>query len=217
MKAIAPSILSADFANLRGELKALEEAGIKVVHLDSMDGMFVPNITFGPPVVKAIRADSKLVFDVHLMIEEPSRYVEEYIKAGADILTVHYEACKDPLATVRQIKSLGAKAGISVKPNTQIEEILPLLCEVDLVLVMSVEPGFGGQKFMSSAIDKIKMLKKLRENKGFDYIISIDGGINEQNIHSIVEDGAELIVVGSAFFKSSDYKAQAEIFGAALI
>ena len=216
MADIAPSLLAADFSKLCEEVKALDRAGIKVLHLDSMDGMFVPNITFGPLVIKSVRRHTKAVFDVHLMIEEPSRYLDEFVDAGADIITIHFEACKNPLETLWQISERGIKAGIAIKPETPIKEIINLLDKVDLVLIMAVNPGFGGQTFMPIAIEKLEELCRLKKENGYTFIIEADGGINAENIGRVAAAGAELLVTGSAFFKVEDYAAQVRIFEAAL-
>ena len=206
---VSPSILSADFANLERDIKKVEDCGADWVHVDVMDGHFVPNITIGIPVVKALKPVTKLPLDVHLMIENPEKYVEQFAKAGADILTFHYEAVEkeEIIPLINKIKSLGAKAGISIKPKTApqvLEEFLPL---VDLVLVMTVEPGFGGQKFMSDCADKIEYIKKYAKN---ELIIQVDGGINAQTGKICTQKGATSLVAGSYIYGAADKKAAIE-------
>jgi ribulose-phosphate 3-epimerase len=202
-KLIAPSILSADFANLEKEITAITAAGADWVHVDVMDGHFVPNLTIGVPVVKSLKRVSTLPLDVHLMIEKPERFVEDFIKAGSDYLTIHVESTENPLAVLRQIRHLGAKAGITLRPGTALEKILPLLGEVDLVLVMTVEPGFGGQSFMMGQIEKIKTLKQERTARNLHFLIEVDGGVNEKTV-GFCQD-ADVLVAGSYVFRG-DYK-----------
>ncbi len=202
---VSPSILSADFANLERNIKKVEDCGADWIHVDVMDGHFVPNITIGIPVVKALKPVTKLPLDVHLMIENPEKYVEQFAKAGADILTFHYEAVKQDniIPLINKIKSLGVKVGISIKPKTEprvLDKILPL---VDLVLVMTVEPGFGGQKFMSDCADKIEYIKKSTKN---DLIIQVDGGINAQTGKICTQKGATSLVAGSYIYGADDIK-----------
>ncbi len=201
---LAPSLLSADFADLKDALTKIKENGGSVVHVDVMDGMFVPEISYGQPVVRSIRKHSDLVFDIHLMVEHPERQVESFAKAGADWITFHYENTKDSAAgIIEKIHSLGLKAGIAIKPATSVASLGRLLEAVDLVLVMTVEPGFGGQKLIPECRDKIGELVKLREEKGLGYLVSVDGGVNVETIDSVVGQKADVIVSGSAFFSGA--------------
>ncbi|AKA69958.1 ribulose-phosphate 3-epimerase [Clostridium scatologenes] len=198
---LAPSILSADFSKLGEDIKKLEKYGADWVHIDVMDGMFVPNISFGIPVIKSIRNITSLTFDVHLMIEEPARFVEDFIKAGADMVTIHYEADRHIDRTVNYIKSLGAKVGIALNPATPVESIKYLIPNLDMVLIMTVNPGFGGQKYINYCSEKIKELKELSNKFNKNLLIEVDGGIGKDNIKIAVECGANVIVAGSAVFK----------------
>lgn len=201
---LAPSILSADFSCLAEEIKRVEKAGVEYLHIDVMDGEFVPNITIGAPVVKDIRKCSNLVFDVHLMIVKPERYVDDFYKAGADIITFHYEAAEDTGKLIDKIHSLGIKASVSVKPKTPVEVVFPFLDKLDMVLIMTVEPGFGGQAFITEMYDKIRKLRSEIDNRGLKTEIEIDGGANPENIREIVKSGVDIVVAGSAVFKSKD-------------
>jgi len=198
---ISPSILSADFANLERDIKLIEKGGADWVHIDVMDGHFVPNITIGVPVVKSLKKITNLPLDVHLMIENPDKYIEPFAKAGADILTFHYETGVNIEKTITDIKSYGAKAGISIKPKTQPEVLLPFLDKIDMVLVMTVEPGFGGQEFINDCAEKIKFIK---ENSKRDLIIQVDGGINDKTAQICKSYGANSLVAGSYIYKSTD-------------
>ncbi|MBE6068268.1 MAG: ribulose-phosphate 3-epimerase [Clostridium lundense] len=201
---IAPSILSADFSKLGEEVKNIEAHGADIVHIDVMDGMFVPNITFGMPIIKSIRNVTKMPFDVHLMIEKPDRYIEDFVKAGADIITVHYEADKHIDRTINYIKSFGVKAAVALNPGTPVSNIKDLIPELDMVLIMSVNPGFGGQKYIKYASNKIREVKELKDKFNPNLLIEVDGGVDVSNIREVVESGANVIVAGSAVFKNND-------------
>lgn len=199
---LAPSILSGDFKCLGEQLKITEEAGAQYIHFDVMDGMFVPSISFGMPVLASIRGVTGQVMDVHLMIEEPVRYVEEFAKCGADIITVHLEACRDLSETLYKIHACGVKAGISIKPATPVEALLPYLDRAEMFLVMSVEPGFGGQAFIPESLDKIRKLRKLLDERNLPADLEVDGGIYPSNVAEVLEAGANVIVSGSGVFKN---------------
>ena len=201
---ISPSILSADFSQLGNEIKRLEEGGADMIHVDVMDGHFVPNLTIGPPVIKALKKHSSMIFDVHLMISPVHKYIEAYSDAGADIITIHPEATDDIESSISKIKELKKKVGISLNPKTKIDVILNVLEKIDLVLIMSVNPGFGGQKFMPEVLTKIKELKKIQNEKKINFDIEIDGGINFENSKIAIKAGANILVSGTTIFKSNN-------------
>jgi len=203
---VAPSILSADFSNLASEIKAVESAGAEVLHLDVMDGIFVPNITFGPVVIKSLRSITDMTFDVHLMIESPERYIKEFAEAGADWISFHAEATKHLHRTLWKVKELGKKAGIALNPHTPISFVEYLLEDVDFVVVMSVNPGFGGQKFIPFCLKKIKALAEIRKEKGLKFLIEVDGGVNPETAPAVIGAGADVLVAGSAVFKNKPYE-----------
>ena len=201
---ISPSILSADFSQLGNEIKKLEEGGADMIHVDVMDGHFVPNLTIGPPVIKALKKKCSIKFDVHLMISPVHKYIESYANAGADIITIHPEATDNLEASILKIKELNKKVGVSLNPESKIDLILNFLDKIDLVLIMSVNPGFGGQKFMPEVLEKIKNLKKIQNEKKLDFDIEIDGGINFDNCKEAIEAGANILVSGTTVFKSNN-------------
>jgi ribulose-phosphate 3-epimerase len=201
---ISPSILSADFSQLGTEIKRLEEGGADMIHVDVMDGHFVPNLTIGPPVIKALRKHCSLKFDVHLMISPVHKYIKAYADAGADIITIHPEATQNLEESIKMIKDLKKKVGVSLNPGSKIELITEYLDKIDLVLIMSVNPGFGGQKFMPEVLDKIKQLKKIQQEKNLNFDIEIDGGINFENCKIAIDAGANILVSGTTVFKSND-------------
>lgn len=202
---IAPSILASDFRNLQDEIKKVEKAGADWIHCDVMDGHFVDNLTFGPVVVEAINRATKLPLDVHLMIENPGKYIKDFAQAGADILTVHIEACPNLKPVISKIKSLGMKAGCSVRPQTPLSRVKPYLKDLDLLLIMSVNPGFAGQSFISSVLPKVKEAQRLKQTQKYKYYIEIDGGINPQTAKLAKSAGAEVLVAASTIFKAKDY------------
>ena len=206
---VAPSLLAADFGDLNKEIARVESAGAEILHLDIMDGHFVPNITTGPMVIKAIRPHSKLFFDAHLMIEEPLRYAPEYVKAGADLITFHIETEKDPAATIAELRKLGCHVGASIKPKTAVEAVLPYLELLDLVLIMSVEPGFGGQSFMPEVLPKCTRIHEERRKRNLKLHIEIDGGIDAVTVHRAAAAGANMMVAGTAVFGHADGAAKA--------
>ena len=201
---ISPSILSADFSELGNEIKRLEKGGADMIHVDVMDGHFVPNLTIGPPVIRALKKNSKILFDVHLMISPVHKYIEDYSNAGADIITIHPEATNNLKSSILKIKELNKKAGVSLNPETNIDVILSELDKIDLILIMSVNPGFGGQKFMPEVLTKIKELKKIRDERKLDFDSEIDGGINFENSKKAIEAGANILVSGTTVFKSNN-------------
>ena len=201
---IAPSILSADFGQLDSEINKLEKAGADMIHIDVMDGHFVPNLTVGPPVIKTLRKYTKLPFDVHLMISPVHKYIKDYAEAGADIITIHPEATDNLQESIEHIKKFGKKVGISLNPNTQIDIIEKLLVKINLVLIMSVHPGFAGQKFIPNVLDKIKELKKIKDKKNLNFDIEVDGGINFDNSKLVIEAGANILVSGTTIFKNNE-------------
>lgn len=204
MNRLAPSILSADFSRLEEQIKLIEKAGAQVIHIDVMDGHFVPNISFGAVVMKSLLGKTKMPFDVHLMIEDPDRYLEDFATDSTEIITVHAEACPHLHRTIQHIKSLGIRAGVSLNPATPLSALDAIIEEIDLVLLMSVNPGFGGQKFIPSSLNKIKALKKLKDNRNPKLEISVDGGINLDNVKTVTDAGAELVVAGSSVFGAPD-------------
>lgn len=208
MAKIAPSILAADFSRLGEDVKDVCTRGIDYIHVDIMDGEFVPNISFGPDVMKSMNGIATVPYDVHLMIIKPDRYIEKFITDNTEFITVHYEACDDLASTIKHIKDAGAKAGVSIKPGTAPEVLDDYLADIDLILVMSVEPGFGGQKFMDSSLPKIEYYAKKREELGLDYVIEVDGGVGAGNAHLVRDAGIDIIVAGSAVFKAADRTAE---------
>ncbi len=207
---IAPSLLSANFLRLEEELKKTEEAGADMLHIDIMDGHFVPNITIGPFVVEFIRRATRLPLDVHLMIEEPDRYIKDFVSAGADYLTVHYEALRHLHRTIHWIRENGAKPGVSLNPATPVWSLEHILEDVDMVLIMSVNPGFGGQGFIPASLDKIRLLREMIQDKGLNTLIEVDGGIKTNNAREVATAGADILVMGSGFYNAKDYRALME-------
>ena len=207
MLTISPSVLAADFTRLGEEVQKAEQAGATYIHLDVMDGLFVPNISFGIPVIESLRKVSPLVFDVHLMITEPGRYIDAFAAAGADLITIHYESCKDPAEVLRAIRQKGLKAAVALKPATPAEVVFPLLNELDMVLVMTVEPGFGGQKMIPKTVEKVRKIRTYAMEHGINPDIQVDGGINADNLKLVTAAGANVIVAGSAIFRAEDPKA----------
>ena len=205
-KNIAPSLLAADFFDLSSQMKLLKEGNIKVLHLDVMDGMFVPSISFGMPVISSLRKSVDFFFDVHMMVENPERYIEDFYNSGADGITIHFEACKHIDRCISQIKSLGIRSGISINPATPVSFLENIVSEVDMVLIMSVNPGFGGQKFIPYSLDKIKELSKMREKKNQKLLIQVDGGVGVDNIKALSDAGVDEFVAGSSVFKGDILK-----------
>lgn len=200
-KNIAPSLLAANFFDLSSQMKLLKEGNIEILHLDVMDGMFVPSISFGMPVISSLRNSLDFFFDVHMMVENPERYIEDFYKSGANGITIHFEACKHIDRTISQIKSFGLRSGISINPATPVSLLQNILSEVDMVLIMSVNPGFGGQKFIPYSIDKIKELSKMRAERNQKFLIQVDGGVDVNNIKSLSDAGVDEFVAGSSVFK----------------
>ena len=201
MNILSPSILAADFKNLGQQIIDVDKAGAQYIHIDVMDGSFVPSISFGMPLIKSIRSATDKVFDVHLMIVDPIRYIKEFAEIGADIITFHLEAAPDVQAVIDEIHSFGKMAGISIKPGTAVEELIPYLDKVDMILVMTVEPGFGGQPFIEASYDKIKAVRAMLTEKGLDTDVEVDGGITKENVQSVIAAGANVIVAGSTVYK----------------
>lgn len=212
MYKLSPSLLAADFGILKEQLGKLDAAKVPYLHLDIMDGLFVPNLSIGLTVVQSIRKYTKMVFDVHLMIVEPERYIEQFAKAGTDIFCFHQEATKDLKGTIAKVKQHGMKVGVAIKPATPIDVLSDVLADLDMVLVMTVEPGFGGQKFMEDQMEKVKALVKLREQNNYKYDIEVDGGINSQTLRTSFEAGANVIVAGSAVMGAEDISARVAEF-----
>ena len=200
MNILSPSILSADFANLGRDILEAANGGAKYLHVDVMDGKFVPSISFGMPVIKSIRSVSDIVFDVHLMIEEPIRYIKEFVESGADIITIHLEACEDVQATIDKIHEMGVKAGLSIKPGTPVESLLPYLDKVEMILMMSVEPGFGGQKYIEASTERIRQVRAMLDERNLSTDLEVDGGINVDNVSVVLDAGVNVVVAGSAIF-----------------
>lgn len=216
MKKLAPSILSADFSRLGEETAIIEQAGAHLIHVDVMDGHFVPNISYGATVMKSLLGKTKLPFDVHLMIENPDQYIEDFVTDNTGYITVHQEACTHLHRTIQLIKSFGVKAGVSLNPATSLDTLEYVLEDVDMVLIMSVNPGFGGQKFINSALDKVKKLDKIRKERNLNFEIEIDGGIKLDNVEKVLEAGVDIFVAGSSVFKADDVPARVKEFNAIL-
>lgn len=201
---ISPSVLACDFAKAGEEVKKVYEGGAEYIHLDVMDGIFVPNISFGPGFIKALRPHSKAVFDTHLMIVDPMRYIDAFVDAGSDIITIHVESCDNVEQTLKYIKSKGIKTGIVIKPKTPVSDVVPYLHLIDMLLIMSVEPGFGGQSFIPESLEKLRQARQMIDNCPYDIDLEVDGGVNTENISDIIEAGANVIVAGSAVFRAEN-------------
>lgn len=212
MVKLSPSILSADFGALLDDVKMVEAAGVELLHIDIMDGHYVPNISFGPMIVKALQGKTSVPFDVHLMIENPDLYIKQFVDAGADIITIHEEACTHLHRSIQLIKSFGVKVGVSLNPATALSTLEEVLPELDMVLLMSVNPGFGGQSFIPSTLDKIKRLRAMIDERGLDIDIEVDGGVKLNNVQSVLEAGANIIVAGSAVFGADDVHQRVQDF-----
>lgn len=199
-KVLSPSILAADFCRLGEEIEAVDQGGAEYLHFDVMDGVYVPSISFGMPVLSSVKKNTSRILDVHLMITEPERYIEEFVKCGADIITVHLETLKYPEKTIGQIRKCGVKVGIAINPETSIHALVPYLELADMILIMTVRPGFGGQTYLTYCTDKIRRMREIAEERNLNIDIEVDGGINEENIHTVLEAGANIIVMGSSIF-----------------
>ncbi|MBQ7614301.1 MAG: ribulose-phosphate 3-epimerase [Butyrivibrio sp.] len=206
MNILSPSILAADFKNLGQQIVDVDKAGARYIHIDVMDGSFVPSISFGMPLIKSIRSATDKVFDVHLMIVDPIRYIKEFAEIGADIITFHLEAAKDPQAVIDLIHSLGKRAGISIKPKTPVEELIPYLDKVEMILIMTVEPGFGGQPFIQESYDRIRQVRKMLDERSLNTDIQVDGGITKENLKAVLKAGANVIVAGSTVYRGDAFQ-----------